>query len=160
MKDTTENASIRITIDTDLDGVFNESLDNTSAWLVETCALTENGTLADEDCVVSHMYAFDLNATTGDYAYRYERAVNGTVVSSENLTITLQKDVHEEPGVPGMGDCFGIGCEEEVDVQTDDTENNAVIIAVMIGAIIGIIGLSVSIIKESKEAEQMLKEEE
>jgi hypothetical protein len=59
-----------------------------------------------------------------------------------------------------MGDCFGIGCEEEVDVQTDDTENNAVIIAVMIGAIIGIIGLSVSIIKESKEAEQMLKEEE
>lgn len=160
MKDTTENASIRITIDTDLDGVFNESLDNTSAWLVETCALTENGTLADEDCVVSHMYAFDLNATTGDYAYRYERAVNGTVVSSENLTITLQKDVHEEPGVPGMGDCFGIGCEEEVDVQTDDNENNAVIIAVMIGAIIGIIGLSVSIIKESKEVEQMLKEEE
>ena len=160
MKDTTENASIRITIDTDLDGVFNESLDNTSAWLVETCALTENGTLADEDCVVSHMYAFDLNATTGDYAYRYERAVNGTVVSSENLTITLQKDVHEEPCVPGMGDCFGIGCEEEVDVQTDDNENNAVIIAVMIGAIIGIIGLSVSIIKESKEAEQMLKEEE
>jgi len=160
MKDTTENASIRITIDTDLDGVFNESLDNTSAWLVETCPLTENGTLADEDCVVSHMYAFDLNATTGDYAYRYERAVNGTVVSSENLTITLQKDVHEEPGVPGMGDCFGIGCEEEVDVQTDDNENNAVIIAVMIGAIIGIIGLSVSIIKESKEAEQMLKEEE
>jgi hypothetical protein len=160
MKDTTENASIRITIDTDLDGVFNESLDNTSAWLVETCALTENGTLADEDCVVSHMYAFDLNATTGDYAYRYERAVNGTVVSSENLTITLQKDVHEEPGVPGMGDCFGIGCEEEVDVQIDDNENNAVIIAVMIGAIIGIIGLSVSIIKESKEAEQMLKEEE
>ena len=160
MKDTTENASIRITIDTDLDGVFNESLDNTSAWLVETCALTENGTLADEDCVVSHMYAFDLNATTGDYAYRYERAVNGTVVSSENLTITLQKDVHEEPGVPGMGDCFGIGCEEEVDVQTDDNENNAVIIAVMVGAIIGIIGLSVSIIKESKEAEQMLKEEE
>jgi len=160
MKDTTENASIRITIDTDLDGVFNESLDNTSAWLVETCALNENGTLADEDCVVSHMYAFDLNATTGDYAYRYERAVNGTVVSSENLTITLQKDVHEEPGVPGMGDCFGIGCEEEVDVQTDDNENNAVIIAVMIGAIIGIIGLSVSIIKESKEAEQMLKEEE
>jgi len=160
MKDTTENASIRITIDTDLDGVFNESLDNTSAWLVETCALTENGTLADEDCVVSHMYAFDLNATTGDYAYRYERAVNGTVVSSQNLTITLQKDVHEEPGVPGMGDCFGIGCEEEVDVQTDDNENNAVIIAVMIGAIIGIIGLSVSIIKESKEAEQMLKEEE
>jgi len=160
MKDTTENASIRITIDTDLDGVFNESLDNTSAWLVETCALTENGTLADEDCVVSHMYAFDLNATTGDYAYRYERAVNGTVVSSENLTITLQKDVHEEPGVPGMGDCFGIGCEEEVEVQTDANENNAVIIAVMIGAIIGIIGLSVSIIKESKEAEQMLKEEE
>jgi hypothetical protein len=160
MKDTTENASIRITIDTDLDGVFNESLDNTSAWLVETCALTENGTLADEDCVVSHMYAFDLNATTGDYAYRYERAVNGTVVSSENLTITLQKDVHEEPGVPGMGDCFGIGCEEEVKVQSDDKENSAVVIAVMIGAIIGIIGLSVSIINESKEAEKVLQEEE
>ena len=160
MKDTTENASIRITIDTDLDGVFNESHDNVSKWLVETCPLTENGTLADENCVVSHMYAFDLNATTGDYTYRYERAVNGTVVSSEILTITLQKDVHEEPGVPGMGDCFGIGCEEEVKVQSDDKENSAVVIAVMIGAIIGIIGLSVSIINESKEAEKVLQEEE
>ena len=160
MKDTTENASIRITIDTDLDGFFNESNDNVSKWLVETCPLTENGTLADENCVVSHMYAFDLNATTGGYAYRYERAVNGTVVSSEILTITLQKDVHEEPGVPGMGDCFGIGCEEEVKVQSDDKENSAVVIAVMIGAIIGIIGLSVSIINESKEAEKVLQEEE
>ena len=160
MKVTTENASIRITIDTDLDGFFNESNDNVSKWLVETCPLTENGTLVDENCVVSHMYAFDLNATTGDYAYRYERAVNGTVVSSEILTITLQKDVHEEPGVPGMGDCFGIGCEEEVKVQSDDKENSAVVIAVMIGAIIGIIGLSVSIINESKEAEKVLQEEE
>ena len=160
MKDTTENASIRITIDTDLDGFFNESNDNVSKWLVETCPLTENGTLADENCAVSHMYAFDLNATTGDYTYRYERAVNGTVVSSEILTITLQKDVHEEPGVPGMGDCFGIGCEEEVKVQSDDKENSAVVIAVMIGAIIGIIGLSVSIINESKEAEKVLQEEE
>lgn len=160
MKDTTENASIRITIDTDLDGVFNESHDNVSAWLVETCALTENGTLADEDCIVSHTYAFDLNATTGDYAYRYERAVNGTVVSSEILTITLQKDVHEEPGVPSMGDCFGIGCEEEREVQSGENDDNVVIIAVMIGAIIGIVGLSVSIIKESKETQKMLQEEE
>jgi hypothetical protein len=59
-----------------------------------------------------------------------------------------------------MGDCFGIGCEEEVKVQSDDKENSAVVIAVMIGAIIGIIGLSVSIINESKEAEKVLQEEE
>jgi hypothetical protein len=160
MKDTTENASVRITVDSDLNGVFNETKDNVSTWLVETCPLTENGTLADEDCAVSHMYAFDLNATTGDYAYRFERAINGTVVSSEILTITLQKDVHEEPGVPSMGDCFGIGCEEEVEVQSDNDEPSAVVVAVMIGAIIGIIGLSVSIINESKETEKMLQEEE
>jgi hypothetical protein len=160
MKDTTENASVRITVDSDLNGVFNETKDNVSTWLVETCPLTENGTLADEDCAVSHMYAFDLNATTGDYAYRFERAINGTVVSSEILTITLQKDVHEEPGVPSMGDCFGIGCEEEVEVQSDNDEPSAVVVAVMIGAILGIIGLSVSIINESKETEKMLQEEE
>ena len=45
-------------------------------------------------------------------------------------------------------------------VQSDDKENSAVVIAVMIGAIIGIIGLSVSIINESKEAEKVLQEEE
>ena len=54
MKDTTENASIRITLDTDLNGAFDNQSDNQSDWLVYACELTDNGTLADEDCSVSH----------------------------------------------------------------------------------------------------------
>ena len=125
MKDTTENASIRVTIDTNQDGVFNSSTDDMSVWLVQSCELTENGTLVDETCAVSHSYEFNINATVGDYGYLFERAINESIVTNETYTISLQKDVHEEPGVPTLGECFGIGCEADVvaqEVEESQTE--------------------------------------
>ena len=151
MKDTTENASIRVTIDTDQDGVFNSSTDDMSVWLVQSCELTENGTLVDETCAVSHSYEFNINATVGDYGYLFERAINESIVTNETYTISLQKDVHEEPGVPTLGECFGIGCEADVVAQEGEEAQTELLIIVMGVAIVGIIGLSISIMNESKE---------
>ena len=151
MKDTTENASIRVTIDTNQDGVFNSSTDDMSVWLVQSCELTENGTLVDETCAVSHSYEFNINATVGDYGYLFERAINESIVTNETYTISLQKDVHEEPGVPTLGECFGIGCEADVVAQEGEEAQTELLIIVMGVAIVGIIGLSISIMNESKE---------
>ena len=151
MKDTTENASIRVTIDTNQDGVFNGSTDDMSVWLVQSCELTENGTLVDETCAVSHSYEFNINATVGDYGYLFERAINESIVINETYTISLQKDVHEEPGVPTLGECFGIGCEADVVAQEGEESQTELLIIVMGVAIVGIIGLSISIMNESKE---------
>ena len=159
MKDTTENASIRITIDTDQDGLFNGTSDNTSVWLVEACELTENGTLVDDSCAVSHTYAFDLNATPGTYVYRFERAINETIMSTESFNITLWKDVHEESGTPRLGDCFGIGCETDEVEEDDDKSRTDLVVLVMCGAIIGIVGLSISIMNEAKEKQLQDAEE-
>ncbi len=151
MKDTTENASIRVTIDINQDGVFNSSTDDMSVWLVQSCELTENGTLVDETCAVSHSYEFNINATVGDYGYLFERAINESIVTNETYTISLQKDVHEEPGVPTFGECFGIGCEADVVAQEGEESQTELLIIVMGVAIVGIIGLSISIMNESKE---------
>ncbi|HII21322.1 MAG TPA: hypothetical protein HA307_01205 [Candidatus Poseidoniaceae archaeon] len=158
MKDTTENASIRVTIDTNQDGVFNGSTDDMSVWLVQSCELTENGTLVDETCAVSHSYEFNINATVGDYGYLFERAINESIVTNETYTISLQKDVHEEPGVPTLGECFGIGCEADVVAQEVEESQTELLIIVMGVAIVGIIGLSISIMNESKE--QVLEDSE
>lgn len=161
MKDTTENASIRITLDTDLNGAFDNQSDNRSDWLVYACELTDNGTLVDEDCSVSYTYEFATNATPGAYAYQLEWSINETVTAVENYSILLWKDVHEEPGVPTLGDCFGIGCDVQDAVEEgDDQSRDLMLIAVAAGAAIGAIGLAISIRNDAKLASKVLVEEE
>ena len=161
MKDTTENASIRITLDTDLNGAFDNQSDNRSDWLVYACELTDNGTLVDEDCSVSYTYEFATNATPGTYAYQLEWSINETVTAVENYSILLWKDVHEEPGVPTLGDCFGIGCDVQDAVEEgDDQSRDLMLIAVAAGAAIGAIGLAISIRNDANLASKVLVEEE
>lgn len=161
MKDTTENASIRITLDTNLNGAFDNQSDNRSDWLVYACELTDNGTLVDEDCSVSYTYEFATNATPGAYAYQLEWSINETVTAVENYSILLWKDVHEEPGVPTLGDCFGIGCDVQDAVEEgDDQSRDLMLIAVAAGAAIGAIGLAISIRNDAKLASKVLVEEE
>lgn len=161
MKDTTENASIRITLDTNLNGAFDNQSDNRSDWLVYACELTDNGTLADEDCSVSHTYEFATNATPGTYAYQLEWSINETVTAVENYSILLWKDVHEEPGVPTFGDCFGIGCDvQDAAAEGDEQSRDLMLMAVAAGAAIGAIGLAISIRNDAKIAPKVLVEEE
>jgi hypothetical protein len=162
MRDNTENASMRISIDNNQDGNFSSSSDNVSTWLTRTCELDENGSLVDEFCAVSYERIF--NATSqGTYLYQVERKINQTLVETWRYNITVHPDVHTEPGQPSIGDCFGADCGDEVLVGADDgfeigREN--ILIAVMIFAAFGTIMLALSIRKERHVVESDLLESE
>ena len=145
---------MRVSIDIDGDGVFNQSNDVFSNWLNFSCELNENGTATlDENCSISFTYQFAVNNSSGVYYYNVERRVEGNYTDSWIHTIDVGIDVHGEEGVPDIGDCFGAGCEDvtvEAESDSDNFELDLVKILILISAI-GVIGLSISIIKERKD---------
>ena len=157
MEDSTNNTSMVVRVDVDMDGTFNATNDFESATLTNTCELDENGSLVDETCAVSSKYAFDLNATIGTYQFWIHRTHNGTE-TVWNHTIKVHKDVHVEDG-PNPGDCFGIGCDvdgEQVvgegDTSASSTDQSMVIVLGII-SLVGMLALSMSIRQERIENE-------
>ncbi len=148
MRDSTENASMQIRIDLNQDGVFGGDGDSMSVWLTRSCTLDENGTLVDESCAVSHALVFG-NSSAGTYAYQVERVVNNSTTDVWNHSVIVHQDIHEEPGQPSIGDCFGAGCDdavsddEQVKQSLITTENT--LYAVMVFAVLGIFMLAISI---------------
>ena len=102
MEDSTNNTSMVVRVDVDMDGAFNASSDFESPIMTNTCELDENGSLVDESCAVSSKYAFDMNASVGTYHFWVHRPHNGTE-TVWNHTIMVHKDVHEDEG-PTPGD--------------------------------------------------------
>jgi len=121
MEDSSDNASMVVRFDSNMDGSFNASDDNMSTELVNECALDENGSLVDEDCAVSWTYAFDMNAEVGTYLFWIDRTQNGTE-TTWNHSIIVHEDIHEEDG-PSPGDCFGAGCPEEETVNDESASS-------------------------------------
>jgi hypothetical protein len=154
MGDSGENVTMRVSIDIDGDGTFNQSNDIFSNWLNYSCELNENGTATlDENCSKSFTYQFSENNSEGIYYYQVERRVGLNHTNTWLNTIYVGIDVHSEDGVVGIGDCFGAGCDE-VESQSNSDSNefelDLVKILILISAI-GVIGLSVSIIKENRD---------
>ena len=159
MGDNGENVTMRVSIDVDGDGVFNQSNDVFSNWLNFSCELNENGTeLLDENCSISFTHQFSANNSTGTYYYQVERRVEENYTNSWINTIYVGIDIHLEDGVPNIGDCFGAGCDEvsedSVEDSNDNPELDLVKILILISAI-GVIGMSISIIKENKQPEKV-----
>ena len=154
MRDNTANASMQIRIDLDQDGLFNGSEDNVSVWLTRSCSLDENGSLVDENCAVSHQIIFG-NTSQGVYDYQIERMVENSTSEVWNYSIQVWPDIHEEPGQPSIGDCFGANCEEEGDMNAaaDDSSLSleSMLYVTMALATLGIILLVMSIRKERLE---------
>ena len=153
MHDDTNNTTMTVRLDVNLDGVFNATDDFDSGEMVDECELDENGSLVDESCIVSAIYAFDMNATVDTYAFWVIRTHNGTE-TMWNHSIIVHKDVHEEDG-PSPGDCFGIGCptdevEDESSEIVDDGQRSAVVLLAL-ASLVGMIALTLSIIKEQNE---------
>ena len=157
MEDSTDNTSMVVRVDVDMDGVFNASNDFESPMLTNTCELDENGSLVDETCAVSSKYAFDMNASVGTYQFWVHRTHNGTE-TVWNHSIMVHKDVHEEDG-PSPGDCFGIGCESNEGQTGSATENassttdQSMVIVLGIVSLVGMLALTMSIRQERMEAE-------
>ena len=156
MEDSTNNTTMVVQIDTNLDGVFNASDDFDSGELVNACELDENGSLVDETCAVSTTHQFMQNATVGTYLFWVHRDHNGSQ-TVWNHSITVNKDVHEEDG-PSAGDCFGVGCDvDEVEQENEvaassATESSAILLLAAI-SLIGMVALTISIVTERKEDE-------
>jgi len=98
MHDTTENATMRIGIDLNADGVLNASVDFISSTIVESCDLDDNGSLIDETCEVSAIYAFPSNATVGTYQYWVMRDVNN-MTTNWTYEIQVFEDIHDDGGL-------------------------------------------------------------
>lgn len=153
MHDDTNNTTMTVRLDVNLDGVFNATDDFDSGEMVDECELDENGSLVDESCIVSSTYAFDLNATVDTYTFWVIRTHNGTE-TMWNHSIIVHKDVHEEDG-PSPGDCFGIGCPtDEVEDESlgvgEDGQRSAVLLLAL-ASLVGMIALTLSILKEQNE---------
>lgn len=157
MEDSTDNTSMVVRVDVDMDGVFNASNDFESPMLTNTCELDENGSLVDETCAVSSKYAFDMNASVGTYQFWVHRTHNGTE-TVWNHSIMVHKDVHEEDG-PSPGDCFGIGCETDegqagsATGNVSSTTDQSMVIVLGIVSLVGMLALTMSIRQERMEAE-------
>lgn len=151
MRDSTENASMQIRIDLNQDGFFGGGGDDMSVWLTRSCALNENGTLVDESCAVSHALVFG-NSSAGTYAYQVERVVNNSTTDVWNYSVIVHQDIHEEPGQPSIGDCFGAGCDEVISIDEDLEQSlsstEIALYAVMVFAALGVFMLVLSIRNE------------
>ena len=148
--DETNNSTLRVSIDLDRDGIFNESVDYFSPWMVYECQYDENGTLLQGDCVVSDVFYFNGTNGSGVYSYQVEKMVNDSHTDFWVNTIFVGLDDHTEPGIPNVGDCFGTGCEDDYSVagESDDSNQNYIVILMIISAI-GLIGMAISILKEN-----------
>ena len=161
MEDSTDNTSMVVRVDVDMDGVFNASNDFESPTLTNACELDENGSLVDESCAVSSKYAFDMNASVGTYQFWVHRMHNGSE-TVWNHTIKVHKDVHEEDG-PSPGDCFGIGCETDegqagsASETANSNADQSMVIVLGVISLIGMLALTMSIRQERMEAEAHAK---
>ena len=148
MGDSTNNTSMQIRIVLNHDGVFESGEDNLSVWLTHSCEVDENNSLVDETCAVSHKFVFG-NTSAGTYSYQVERVVNNSTTDVWNHTILVHPDIHEEPGQPNIGDCFGAGCDEEVsdevELEQPSSKTESALYAVMVIASLGAFMLILSI---------------
>ena len=159
MEDSTENTTMRVRLDLDMNGEYDAENDTGSGTLVNECELDENGTLVDEACAVSFTHPFAANASVGKYTIWISRTHNGT---EEEWTyfITVHEDVHvEEGGGPALGDCFGLGCVDEDDdapatSESSSSDRQSGLILLALVAVIGMVSVLLSIRKERLEAEK------
>ena len=154
MEDSTNNTSMVVRVDVNMDGEFSPSEDFESPTLTNSCELDENGSLVDDTCAVSSTFAFDPNATVGTYVFWVHRSHNGSE-TVWNHSIAVHKDVHEEEG-PSPGDCFGVGCdvvEQENEVEASSASESSAVFLLAAISLIGMVALTISIVRERKEDE-------
>ena len=151
--DSVNNTSMRVSIDLDKNGLFNDSDDFISPWMVFDCAYDENGTLLDENCSESVVFYFNGTNGSGIYDYQLERMVNGSHTNVWINSIFVGIDVHEEGVLPSVGDCFGAGCEDDVSLasESEDEGLEKYIPLLMIVSAVGLLGVAISIITEEKK---------
>ena len=161
--DNTNNTSMRISIDLDNNGLFNDSVDYVSPWMVYDCEYDGNGTLLDENCSESVVFYFNGTNGSGIYDYQLERMVNGSHTNFWLNTIFVGVDDHSDAGLPDIGDCFGSGCDGVEGEVSAESDNRKYISILMVISAVGLIGVAISLLTEqtgSMEDEKKYLEDE
>ena len=124
--------------------------------MVYDCEYDGNGTLLDENCSESVVFYFNGSNGSGIYDYQLEKMVNGSHTNFWINTIFVGIDDHSEDGLPSIGDCFGAGCEEEVESTSDSVDEGyeKYIPLLMVISAIGLIGVTISLINEKNSEEE------
>ena len=101
--DDREGVRHRIQFDADDDGLFDSSDDFSSNWLSGSCDLDENGSKADESCMVTEAILLgpENGLLPGTIQLRHQ-TMNGSLLLEENLSVTFMEDVHNQPN-PEVG---------------------------------------------------------
>lgn len=166
--DSRANYTSQAWIDLDGDGVMNSTNDFVSAWMYgdDMCPKDSEGNLTDQDCRESQQFAFNFTNAVGNYSFVIYHAldndtVNASVTHSGSIKVNV--DNHTDPGQPSIGDCFGIGCDdeneenggsEEVVDQGEMTAMQILLIIVLVLSVVSSVGLMMSIINERQEEEK------
>ena len=148
MSDDTNNSTMRISIDLNMDGKFNESDDYFSPWMVYDCQYDENGTLLNSECIESVVFYFNESNGAGSYSYQVEKMVNESHTDPWVNTIFVGIDSHEEVGLPSVGDCFGSGCDEVVNQTPSESDDRKYISILMVISALGLIIVAISLVIE------------
>ncbi|MEC8540717.1 MAG: hypothetical protein VXY53_02645 [Candidatus Thermoplasmatota archaeon] len=157
MSDNSNNATMRVSIDLDMDGKFNESSDYFSPWMVYDCLYDENGTLLDSECIESIVFYFNDSNGAGSYSYQVEKMVNESHTDFWVNSIFVGVDSHEEVGVPSIGDCFGSGCDEVANQALSESDDRKYISILMVISALGLIIIAISLVTE-KPSEEVKKQ--
>ena len=166
--DSRTNYTSQAWIDLDGDGVMNSTNDFVSSWMYgdDMCPKDSEGNLTDPDCRESQQFAFNFTDAVGNYSFViYHAQENDTSNASitHSGSIKVNVDNHTDPGQPSIGDCFGIGCDDENEENTgaegvaEQGEMSAMqilLIVVLILSVVSSFGLMMSIINERQESEK------
>ena len=142
--DDREGVSHRIQLDADGDGVFDGPDDISTAWLVGSCELDENGSKVDSDCMVAETVLLgpQNGILPGNVSMRHQTMSNSTI-SDNYLTVVLGEDVHV-PVIPEVN--------QPVQMQEiSENDQNDLLVVVLFLSLMGIMSILPSMVHPKDE---------
>ena len=128
-QDTRENATHRIQIDADGDGVFGGVDDMSTQWLASSCELNETGHKVDEECQAAEVVLLSASngLLPGNISMMHQIDANGELIE-RLFYVNFALDVHTTPsdGLP-TGDERRLCCAD-----------NGPVVLLLLASLIGI----------------------
>lgn len=128
-QDTRENATHRIQIDADGDGVFGGVDDMSTQWLASSCELNETGHKVDEECQAAEVVLLSASngLLPGNISMMHQVDANGELIELP-FYINFALDVHTTPS-----DDLPTGGEQQYCCQ-----GNGPVVLLLLASLIGI----------------------
>tara|TARA_B100000212_G_scaffold95404_1_gene70152 strand:+ start:164 stop:748 length:585 start_codon:yes stop_codon:yes gene_type:complete len=131
--------SHRIQFDADGDGLFNGSDDFSTTWLSGSCDLDENGSKADNSCMVTEAILLgpENGLLPGTIQLRHQIMSNSSI-SEENFSLTFLEDVHNQ-AEPAKD-------RPQITQENSEDDSRDLLVAILFISLMGILAISPSLI--------------